>query len=101
MKSKKRGDGIVVKKDGREILSPYQWAKRRAEVWERDSGRCVRCSRVVPLNGESAAEIHHKQGRGIGGSLRDDRLEALETLCFTCHRGHHQGAKVVPRKVSA
>lgn len=109
---RQRKPGIVQKKDGREICrTPHQWAKRREEVWKRDGCKCVKCSRVVPLHdvhdietGDvvmKAAEIHHKRGRGLGGSLRDDRPEALETLCTWCHRQGHQSAKVVPAKERA
>ena len=108
-KRKARKPGVVIKKDGRVVLrTPAQWAKRREEVWERDARKCVRCAAGVPLHdlcdpmtGDVvmiAAEIHHKRGRGLGGSLRDDRLEALETLCFRCHSKHHVPAKVVPAK---
>jgi 5-methylcytosine-specific restriction endonuclease McrA len=70
--------------DGREILSPADWSKRRKQVWERAWYYCEGgCGRITDL---ADGEAHHKIKRGMGGGFRDDRLENLEWLCRECHR---------------
>lgn len=77
---------IKITKDGREILTRKHYADRRREVWERDNQRCVKCHRIATLE---EAEIDHKRTRGMGGGYRDDRMEALQTLCHACHWAKH------------
>lgn len=90
--------------DGRELLSPSDYAKRCVEVWERDGRRCQaevmvssgdggvrfeKCGAYLALR--SQAEIHHLRGRGMGGGSRDDRMENLSTRCKPCHRAAAPG----------
>jgi 5-methylcytosine-specific restriction endonuclease McrA len=77
---KKKYSRVKILPDGREIRRGYQYEKRRREVLKRD-GECVRCGSVDRL------EVHHLCKRSLG---RDDRLDALETLCHSCHLGEHK-----------
>jgi 5-methylcytosine-specific restriction endonuclease McrA len=67
--------------DEREILSGYQYEKRRREVLKRDGYRCALCSSAYLV------EVHHKTKRSL---LRDDRAENLISLCERCHGAAHQ-----------
>ncbi len=52
---------------------------RRAVV-ERDEGLCRRC-------GTAGAEVHHRRGRGAGGTSIDAHgLARCILLCLACHR---------------
>lgn len=81
--------------DGREILSPADWDRRRVQVWERDGkvcqgekmtapGRFERCGKALP--DIRFAEIDHIRARGLGGGWRDDRMENLRLLCRPCNQ---------------
>jgi 5-methylcytosine-specific restriction endonuclease McrA len=52
------------------------WRARRAEVIDRDGGRCVLCS------APDALTVHHVKPWCLS---RDDRPQNLVTLCETCH----------------
>lgn len=65
-------------------------AETRALIQRRDGGRCVRC-------GKPGGDLHHRQGRGAGGtrgaaSTRINGAAAIVTLCGSgnaaegCHR---------------
>lgn len=66
--------------DGREIRRGYAYEKRRRDVLKRDGWECVRCGSADRL------QVHHRLKRSI---CRDDRMDALETLCFPCHQSEH------------
>lgn len=91
---------IIVRRDGREILQGAAWRARKMEVWQLDRCRCTGCGAVVspPIGmGTGIAEIHHRGGKGMNGSKRDDRIwvvldgkrvRNLETKCggpLGCH----------------
>jgi|SRR5580704_8303032 5-methylcytosine-specific restriction endonuclease McrA len=78
---KKRYSRVKILPDGREIRRGYQYEKRRREVLKRDGYECVRCGSVDRL------EVHHICKRSME---RDDRIGALETLCYPCHVGEHK-----------
>lgn len=83
---------IDTKKDGRVILTGGHYTAFREQVWLRDHGHCVRCGRHVNLTiweNDSDMHVHHKHGRGMGGSKRNDTLEECESLCAKCHRKEH------------
>lgn len=80
MQTSMKHSRIRVLPDGREIRHGYQYEKRRREVLKRDGWQCVRCESVDRL------EVHHKRKRSV---RRDDRMQALETLCFCCHQREH------------
>lgn len=86
-----------VMRDGREILSGAAKRARWLAVYNLDGGRCRRCGRRLDppyTNSVDGAEVHHVEGRGMGGGKRDDRIfidgkRNLETLCpgpIGCHR---------------
>lgn len=54
------------------------WQSLRAEVWERDGGRCVHCLTPVLLN---VCHIDHIQS----GKLANNMKSNLRTLCRCCH----------------
>jgi hypothetical protein len=69
---------------GREICSQSpagraEYQRRRAERWVLDNGICCLCGRFIPL---SLATTEHPQGRGMGGSKRDDRVEVIRIACY-------------------
>jgi len=83
---------IVLKKDGRTILTGKHYTKLRESVWLSFAGRCVNCMRYVnlmPCGTDADMHLHHKNGRGMGGSKRNDVIEECEALCAACHRKEH------------
>jgi hypothetical protein len=78
---KKRAKKTRVMEDGREILSPAAWSKRREEVRFLANSCCCRCNHFC-----AHGEVHHKIKRGMGSGFRDDRIGNLEWLCLICHR---------------
>jgi 5-methylcytosine-specific restriction endonuclease McrA len=77
---KRKRSRVRLLPDGREIRRGYQYEKRRREVLKRNGYACVRCGALERL------EVHHRCKRSIE---RDDRMDALETLCFSCHQQEH------------
>lgn len=71
-----------IMRDGRVILSPKDYQKRREEIWEAQSGECADCREAVNLTG---MHLHHVRSRGMAGGKRDDRRENLKGLCCSCH----------------
>jgi hypothetical protein len=63
---------------------PPGWATLRAEVLARDGG-CVYCGHPPAAGSRDGLEVNHLNGH------RDNRLEALETVCALCHRVLHAG----------
>src|SRR5208282_4969721 len=70
-------------KDGRLIESPRQYRITKRAMWEAQHGRCARisCGKFMPT--PAYGHRHHPDGRGLGGSKRDDRR--TELLCIDCH----------------
>lgn len=65
--------------------SPYQYRKRKAEMWREQEMACALCFR--PLDSPESGHRHHLDGRGLGGGNRDDSKTQL--LCIRCHTEHH------------
>lgn len=63
---------------------PAGWAALRARVLARDGG-CVYCGHGEGPGARSRLEVNHLNG------YRDNRPEALETVCVLCHRLLHAG----------
>lgn len=64
---------------GREICSTSpagraEYQRRREQRWDIDRGLCCLCGLFVPLD---QATVEHPNGRGMGGSKRDDSIEAI------------------------
>ena len=73
-------------KDGRLILSGNDYTKlRRARYTEQDEC-CADCGAWCEFE---STELHHIDGRGLGGGKRDDRATRL--LCIICHRKYDKG----------
>ena len=77
----KKRSRIRILFDGREVRLGYQYEKRRQEVLKRDGHMCVCCESI------DRVQVHHRRKRSLG---RDDRMDALETLCFSCHQQEHK-----------
>jgi hypothetical protein len=63
---------------------PPGWRRLRAQVLERDGG-CVYCGHQATGRPHDQLEVNHRYG------YRDNRPEALETVCVLCHRVLHAG----------
>jgi hypothetical protein len=74
-------------------LTTDAWKRRRAQVLERDQGRCTIC------DGEDELQVHHLSY----GNIFEERLYQLTTLCANCHAHLHDddvrleiGVRAVP-----
>lgn len=67
----------------------------RFEVFRRDGWKCVDCGVPVRWDGIGAGHLAHIRSRGAGGS---DTLSNTRLLCSACHRGEHNGGKIIPGK---
>lgn len=90
IKRKKRPS---VTKDGRTILRGREYTAFRHEMWESQARLCARCQSYTRIDSlpemDFSFHVHHKAGRGMGGSKRDDTFLACEGLCGKCHRKEH------------
>jgi hypothetical protein len=68
----------------RSVRAPAGWQALRARALRRDSG-CVYCGQGESDDRHARLEVNHLNG------YRDNRLEALETVCVLCHRVLHGG----------
>lgn len=66
------------------MQQPAGWAALRASILARDGG-CVYCGHMPQIGDRDVLEVNH-----LGG-YRDNRPEALETVCVLCHRVLHAG----------
>ena len=92
---------MKVTKDGREILGKTakdraEYRRRTVEMWSRQKGLCALCG--VPIR-EDEATFDHEDGRGMGGSKRDDRIEMdgkrhNAAVCWPCNA--EKGSRNVP-----
>ncbi len=77
---------IKTKKDGRTILSGKDYTDLRHRVFLREQGRCSDCGRWIWF---ASFHLHHNNGRGMGGSKRNDVDSEVTALCGSCHRKRH------------
>jgi hypothetical protein len=75
-------DANLVKAMPRLKLPSADYQVLRKQILERDGWRCQLCGTPNRL------EVHDIKSRG---SLRDDTLQNLITLCAKCHRTFHRG----------
>jgi len=81
-------------KDGRLILSPTDWRKMKAEMWEDLSGYgarpfpCGICHQLIGFL--SDFEPDHIKPRGMGGGFRDDKPENIQPSHRWCNREKRQ-----------
>lgn len=84
---------IGTTKDGRVIRSGRDYSQFRRDLHFLQDALCARCLRYTLLGAwledDNSFHVHHTNGRGMGGSKRDDTLEACEGLCGKCHREEH------------
>lgn len=73
-------------KDGRRILSGTHYTAFRKAIYDRCIGVCELCTAGIRFED---MEVHHKNGRGMGGSKRDDVPEAVLGICIPCHQARH------------
>ena len=86
---------IKTTKDGRTILSGQDYSglklQRLAVDWYRcsldpvmkdDGPITLGCNRLLTFY---SADLHHIDGRGMGGSKRDDTIAKTRALCRSCH----------------
>ena len=57
-------------------------SKLKAEIFERDDWKCVRCLRA-------ANDVHHRKLRGMGGSELLNTPDNLISVCRKCHSWMH------------
>ena len=67
----------------REQLQYSEWNKKRAEIWQRDGHKCVRCGSRTMLH------VHHKEYKS-GIFAWEYPNSELETLCNDCHSKEHK-----------
>lgn len=85
---------IETTKSGRTILSGREYSEFRKTLWQDQRGRCAYCNRPcllgVPFSYNNAFNVHHKNGRGLGGGKRDDTPESCVGICNACHKRVHK-----------
>jgi len=79
---------VRVFRDGREVCTKTprglaEYKRRREEMYERDRGMCCICHKFIRTKAEATFE--HVNGRGMGGSKRDDRIEGNGVAHFKCN----------------
>ena len=76
-----------VLRDGREICRKgsaglAEYKRRRDVMYDRDNGVCCVCGRFIPKGQET---FEHKNGRGLGGNRRDDRISMNGVSHWLCN----------------
>ena len=66
--------------DKKTFYRSFWWKYTKKKVFKRDGNACLNCG------GEKYLTCHHKTYERFGGQ---ERMDDLETLCFTCHRRLH------------
>jgi hypothetical protein len=85
--------GVWTYPDGRQVCNQFiesgkkEYKRRTRAMWERQKGLCCICFRPIALE---QATFEHQDGRGMGGSCRDDRIEKdgrpyNAAACFPCN----------------
>ena len=84
---------IRTTKDARTIRTGSDYVRFRIDVAESQQYRCAMCGRSMFLTRDieldDSCHLHHRKGRGMGGSKRDDTPEMCVALCGKCHREIH------------
>lgn len=83
---------IIIKKDGRTILSGKDYTSLRNRVYLRDRGRCQVCgirTCIEQTGRDDDMHLAHLIPRRMGGGSRDDTMENTVTKCAACHRKEH------------
>jgi hypothetical protein len=77
-------EGVRIMPDSREICSQTpsgraEYTRRLEERWRLDKGVCCLCGLPVALK---YATVEHPDGRGLGGSRRDDSIGSIRISHF-------------------
>ncbi|MEA1877241.1 MAG: RNA-guided endonuclease IscB [Bacteroidota bacterium] len=64
----------------------------REYVLHRDNHTCQHCKGKKK---DKILQVHHINGKEEGAT---DRPEELLTVCMTCHKEHHKGIDIIPKK---
>jgi 5-methylcytosine-specific restriction endonuclease McrA len=73
-----------------QLLRDPRWQKKRLEIFARDQWRCVECRATT-----KELQVHHKW-YVAGARPWEVPMQALVTLCVTCHgkkKGKKQGGR--------
>jgi 5-methylcytosine-specific restriction endonuclease McrA len=94
---------IRLTKDHRTIRTGKDYTAFRYEIYQRQGAQCAKCPRYTSLGMEpeydSSFHVHHRNGRGMGGSKRNDSCEDCIGLCGSCHRQEHNQQSAVPSEL--
>ena len=87
---------FIIHRDGREVCQTtsygrQEYKRRRNAMYDRDKGICCICG--TKIYKKSEATFEHKQGRGMGGAKRDDRIENNGVAHLLCNT--QKGSKVL------
>lgn len=77
---------IRTTKDGRTILTGIHYTEFRRAIYERAGQQCELCGKGLFY---ATMELHHRNGRGMGGGKRDDIPDEVLGICLGCHRAEH------------
>jgi hypothetical protein len=92
-----------ITKDGRTLRTGKDYTTFRYDLWFSQDGRCIRCGGIAalsePIYRARSFHVHHKNGRGMGGSKRSDTFLKCEGLCGSCHRIEHNQQSAVPSEL--
>lgn len=94
---------ITKTKDCRTIRTGKDYTEFRKATWALQVGRCVDCGRPTRLGADpiydDSFHLDHIDGRGMGGSRRDDTQESTSGKCGKCHRIKHGQQEAVPSRL--
>lgn len=72
---------VKTTRDGRLIYDRYSYRKLREQKYKEQSESCAACGEFTEFWNW---ELHHVDGRGLGGGRRDD--SRVIGLCSQCHQ---------------
>ena len=74
-------------KEGKVALTPAQRRKKKAELFNRQKGRCAKCDCALTwrLGYNNTAELDHVKPEPMGAKKRDND-DNLCVLCWACNR---------------
>jgi hypothetical protein len=85
---RRKHEAIKVFPCGREVCSAskagqLEYQRRTELMYERDNGVCCICHQLIDVTEYPTFE--HKDGRGMGGARRDDRIENNGVAHWECN----------------
>jgi hypothetical protein len=81
-------EAVIKMAGGREVCSNSkagqdEYRRRTADMYERDNGICCICDQ--PIDAQEYPTFQHTNGRGMGGSRRDDRIQYNGVAHWKCN----------------